>query len=77
MAKEAVSKSKFKPRVLEFLRQVEQSRQELIITDRGRPVVKIVPYSPKPSEVLKNLKGSVLAYQNPTEPVQAEWGALQ
>ena len=76
--KRVVSKSQFKPRALEYFREVEQTGRELIITDRGRPVLKIVPYSEDPGEWLKPLRGSVLRYKAPTEPVGVEdWGALR
>jgi prevent-host-death family protein len=39
-----VSKARFKARALEYLRQVEATGRDLIITDHGRPVVRIVPY---------------------------------
>ena len=42
---EMVSKSKFKPRALKYFRQVEKTGKELIISDRGKPVLKIVPYN--------------------------------
>jgi len=71
-----ISKSKLKPRLLEILREVERSRKELVITDHGRPVLKILPYSPKPSETLKTLRGSVVKYTDPTEPVESSWNAL-
>ncbi len=66
-----VSKSEFKPRALEFLRQVEQSGEPLIITDRGRPVAKIEPYSDG-DETLERLRGLVLKYDDPLEPVGVE-----
>lgn len=69
------SKAKLKPQLLEYLRKVQTSGKELIITDRGRPVLKIVPYSEKPSDVLKGLRGSVRKYQDPLEPVDIEWSA--
>lgn len=73
-----VSKSRFKPQALKYFRQVQESGQELIITDRGRPVVKIVPCTPDPSELLAELRHSVLRYESPTEPVAAEdWEALE
>ncbi|MEW5709884.1 MAG: type II toxin-antitoxin system prevent-host-death family antitoxin [Pseudomonadota bacterium] len=72
-----VSKSKFKPRALELFREVQETGEELIITDRGRPVLKIVPYAPKPDEGLQPLRNSVLKYEQPTEPVGLEdWEAL-
>ena len=76
MNQKTISKSKLKPRLLEILREVERSRKELVITDHGRPVLKILPYSPKPSETLKALRGSVVEYTDPTEPVESSWNAL-
>ncbi len=73
-----VSKSQFKPKALNYFRQVEQSGKELVITDRGKPVLKLVPYTEKPAAWLKPLRGSVKKYLNPTEPVAAEdWEALR
>lgn len=39
-----VSKSAFKPRALKYFRQIQDSGKEMIITDRAKPVLKIVPY---------------------------------
>ncbi len=73
-----VSKSSFKARALEYFRQIERSGRELVITDRGKPVLKISPYSRDPGEALKILRGSVLRYDDPTEPVGLEdWEALK
>lgn len=72
-----VSKSKFKPRALELFREVQETGQALIITDRGRPVLKIVPYAPEQDEGLLPLRNSVLKYEQPTEPVGLDdWEAL-
>lgn len=73
-----LSKSQFKPQVLEYLRKVQETGQEIIITDRGQPVLKIVPYAESPAEALKTLRGSVLRYSDPTKPVGLEdWEALR
>lgn len=73
-----ISKSKFKPRALEYFRDVVRARKELIITDRGKPVLKIVPYSPEPDVALRELRRSVLKYEKPTEPVALEdWESLR
>ena len=72
-----IAKSKFKPRALEYFREVEKSGNALIITDRGKPVLKIVPYSEEPDQTLKLLRNSVVKYVNPTEPVGlTDWEAL-
>ncbi len=76
MAEQAVSKSRFKARALEHLRQVQQTGKELVITDRGTPVVKVVPYERDPAARLKALRGSVRRYVDPTKPVAGkDWKA--
>lgn len=73
-----ISKSQFKPRALHYFREVEKTGKELIISDRGKPVLKIVPYNENPEEVLKALRGTVVKYDDPTEPVGLEdWEALK
>jgi prevent-host-death family protein len=75
---EMISKSKFKPRALEYFREVEKTGKELIISDRGKPVLKIVPYTGDPEEALKALRDTVIKYNDPTEPVGLEdWEALK
>ena len=76
--KEMVSKSKFKPRALHYFRKVEQTGNEIIITDHGNPVLKIVPYSEDPLKTLKSLRNSVIKYEKPTAPVGLEdWETLK
>jgi prevent-host-death family protein len=73
MAK-TTSKTQFKARALEYLREVERTREELIIMDRGRPVVKLIPFAPEPPSALLSLRGSVVRYDDPTEPVgETDW----
>lgn len=64
-----VSKSRFKARALEYLRRVERTGRDIVITDHGRPVCKIVRYTPDPLQQLARLRGSVRRYDRPTEPV--------
>ena len=76
--KNTVSKSQFKPRALEYFREVEKTHQELIITDRGRPVLKVIPYTKDPEQVLLELRDSVISYKDPTKPVGLEdWESLK
>jgi prevent-host-death family protein len=73
---DAVSKSQFKAGALEYFRQVERTGKELIITDRGRPVLKIAPYGTRSADSLAALRGSVLRYDDPLEPVDSDsWEA--
>ena len=76
-----VSKSKFKPRALEYFRQIEETRQGLVITDHGKPVLRIMPYLPEPgtqTEGVQRLRDVVVRYENPFEPVGLDdWEALK
>ncbi len=74
----AVSKSRFKARALEYFRQVERTGNELIITDRGKPVLKLVPYREDPGDALRALRDTVVRYEAPTEPVgEEDWESLE
>ncbi len=73
-----VSKSRFKPHALEYFRQVEETGEEIIVTNHGEPVIKVVPYREEQDAALKSLRKSVLKYDRPFEPVGAdEWEALK
>ena len=73
-----VSKSQFKPRALEYFREIEATGEEIVITDRGRPVVRIAPFRPEVSRAREELRGSVIRYDDPTEPVAVEdWESLR
>lgn len=76
---QVVSKAQFKAQALEYLRAVESKKQSLIITHAGKPVVKVIPYKAQSQEeILKSLRGTVLKYEDPTEPVGLEdWEVLK
>jgi antitoxin (DNA-binding transcriptional repressor) of toxin-antitoxin stability system len=63
---------------LKFFRQVQETGQELIITDRAKPVLKIIPFHKQPESVLEELRNSVRRYDDPLEPVgQDDWDVLK
>ncbi len=78
---ETVSKSKFKPMSLEYFRRVQETGEEIVITDRGKPVVKIVPAREEPSVTatrLEKLRGTLIKYEDPYAPVATEdWDLLK
>jgi antitoxin (DNA-binding transcriptional repressor) of toxin-antitoxin stability system len=70
-----VSKSQFKAHALELFRQIEASGEPLVITDHGRPTLEVRPF--RPADPLRQLRGSVLHYNDPFSPVaEGEWEAL-
>ena len=77
MQQNRVSKSDFKAKALEFLRQVESSGNPLIVTDHGKPSIEARCYRPTDRCPLDILKGSVTEYIGPTEPVgEEDWKTL-
>ena len=73
-----VSKSEFKAKALEFFRQVEASGERVIVTDHGKPTLEVRPYRSLKRDPLDVLRGSVVRYENPTDPVaEGDWEAAQ
>ncbi len=73
-----VSKSKLKSKLLEFLRLVESEGEDIIVTDRGMPVVKITRYgnSPSTEELFGEMRGKVTYFEDLTAPTTDEWEGL-
>ena len=57
---------------------VESDNQEIIVTDRGRPVAKISKFSEVPSteEIFKDLRGRVKYLEELTATTTEEWGEI-
>lgn len=73
-----ISKSEFKPKALQYFRIVQKTGRELIISDHGKPVIKIVPYRYNSDDVLSSLRNTVREYIDPMEPVGLEdWENLK
>jgi antitoxin (DNA-binding transcriptional repressor) of toxin-antitoxin stability system len=71
-----ISKSQFKAKALELFRRVETTGVPLVITDNGQPKLEIRRYQPRNQNPLDTLRGTVLYYHRPTDPVGAEdWDA--
>ncbi len=77
MQKNQVSKSEFKAKALEFFRQVESSGESVVVTDRGKPALEIRPYRGADRNPFDILRGSVLRYEKPLEPVDVDWESAQ
>lgn len=78
MAPKRVSKSEFKARALEYFRAVEASGDTVIVTDNGKPKIEIRRYRADERSSLERLRGSVVEFIDPTEPVaEDEWAATE
>ncbi len=70
-----VSKSKFKAHALQILRELEAGGEEVIITDRNRPIARLLPFGAKrPVEQLfKEWRSKVVFHEDPNTPSIDEW----
>jgi prevent-host-death family protein len=66
--------AEFKARCLELMDRVRETGAEYVITKHGRPVARLVPYqAPSLPSVFGALKGTVLAYDRPFDPIEGEY----
>ena len=70
-----VSKSALKARMLEYLRRVEETGEELVVTDNNVPVVRIVPIRQRrpASEVFGDVRRRVVYHEDVLAPTIDEW----
>lgn len=70
-----VSKSLLKAKMLEYFRQVEETGEELVVTDNGQAVVKVVPIQTRRSaaEVFADVRGRVVYHEDILVPTTDEW----
>ena len=70
-----VSKSALKARMLEYFRRVEQTGEELIVTDNNEPVIRILPIRKPRSarDVFADVRGRVVYHDDILAPTTDEW----
>ena len=73
----AVSASEFKARCLQLMDEVDQSGVEIVITKRGRPVSRLVPYRERPATLFGMMSGRVEVRGEVVEPVGDDWEAAR
>jgi antitoxin (DNA-binding transcriptional repressor) of toxin-antitoxin stability system len=74
-----ISKSKLKAKMLEIFRYIEESGEEITVTDRGKPVLKIVPLKKGLSvkEAFGPYQSKVRYHEDLNTPTLAEWEDLE
>ena len=69
-----VAAAEFKATCLELMDRVRETGIEYVVTKHGTPVARLVPYvAPEPRNVFGSMKGTVLKYERPFDPIDAEW----
>jgi len=70
----SVPAAEFKATCLELMDRVRETGVEYVVTKHGKPVAKLVPYvETKPRKGFGALKGTVLKYERPFDPIDGEW----
>jgi len=73
-----VSKSRFKAKALEYFREVERTGQDIVITDKGKSVLRVTVFVDDAEQGRRSVRGSVIQFEDPTDPVGLEdWEALR
>ena len=74
-----ISKSKLKAQMLQIFRQIEQTGEEVIVTDNNHPVLRIQPITKKHTfkELFSEYDGQVIYHEDINTPTTAEWEALK
>ncbi len=71
-----VSKGVLKAKMLEYFREVEQTGEELIVTNNNVPTLKVVPINKRKTveKAFADLRGKVIIDDSIMDPETAEWG---
>ncbi len=72
---EKVSKGVSKAKMLEYFHRVEETGEELIVTDNDQPVIRIVPIRKRvPAAILfADVRGRIVYHEDPLAPTSEEW----
>jgi prevent-host-death family protein len=66
--------AEFKATCLQLMDRVRETGVEYVVTKHGEPVAKLVPYQePDRRSFFGSMKGTVLAYDRPFDPIDADY----
>jgi len=68
-----IAAGQFKAQCLKLMDQVNQTREEIIITKHGQPVVKLVPIDAPEVTFIGYMKGSVTVTGDIIDPIDEDW----
>ena len=71
----SVPAGRFKAQCLKLMDEVRDHHREIVITKRGKPVAKLVPYEEKPKDIFGYAKGSVVIHGDIVGPTGEVWDA--
>ena len=69
----SISKGRLKATMLEVFREIEKSGQPVIVTDRGKPVLRVEPYRQAMDTGLAFSDLKVVYHEDILLPTESEW----
>ena len=70
-----IAAGEFKSKCLAIMDQVAQSHESVVVTKRGKPIVKVIPYEQEPISLFGCLAGSVVIKADIVAPLDEAWNA--
>jgi prevent-host-death family protein len=72
-----IAAGQFKAQCLKLMDQVQQTREEIVITKHGQPVARLVPIEPEiGTSILGFMKGSVQICGDIISPLEEDWEVM-
>lgn len=65
--------SEFKARCLEVMDRVAETGESVVVTKRGKPVVRLLPAARRPNTLRGFLEGRVRSVGDIVKPVDVDW----
>jgi prevent-host-death family protein len=75
--KRQIAAGEFKAKCLHLLDEVQQSRREVVITKRGRPVARLAPIDEDLPQLFGRMKGTIRILGDIIGPTGEKWDADQ
>lgn len=72
---ERIAAGAFKAKCLKILDEVQQQRKQLVITKRGKPIAKLVPFVERPASFIGSMKGTMEITGDIISPIDVKWEA--
>ena len=72
-----INVTEFRSRCSKLIDDVTASGDEIIITKRGRPIARLIPFRARPESLFGIDRGNMRILGDIVEPADVEWEALQ
>jgi prevent-host-death family protein len=72
-----IKASEFKAKCLAIIEEIANTGEPLVVTKRGKPLVRVIPDQPKAKNAFGILKGQMKITGDIISPIDVEWEALK